>query len=92
MIRVDGWIQNGGVGHAFDLAPDQLAEGLAGYRYFGLDELASIIKPHSGEEEADYNRRYYQFTGRDNLIIAKFQEMFSKHPERFAPVGNPEAG
>lgn len=91
MLRVDGWIQNGGVGHAFDLTPEELAEGLDGYRFFGMEELAAVIKPHRGEEEAEYNKRYYRFTGRDNLIIAKFREMLAEHPERFAPLGDAEA-
>jgi len=92
LIRVDGYIQNGGVGHAFDLTPEELAEGIKGYEFFGLHELAAVIKPHRGEEEAELNKRYYRFTGRDNLIIAKFREMFREHPERFAPLGGAAAG
>src|SRR5438874_1312518 len=82
LLLVDGYIKNGGVGHAFDLTPQELAEGIEGYKFFGLDELAAIIKPHGGEEEAEYNKRYYRFTsGRDNRIRANFEEMFREHPE-----------
>src|SRR5258708_2276929 len=85
LLLVDGYIQNGGVGHAFDLTPQELAEGIQGYKFFGLEELAAIIKPHRGEEEAEYNARYYQFTKRPCRIWAKFEEFFREHPERFAP-------
>jgi len=92
LLLVDGYIQNGGVGHAFDLGPEELAAGLAGYKYFGLHELAALITPHPGEQEVEYNRRYYEFTNRDNAINAKFEEMFREHPERFAPLGEAAGG
>jgi hypothetical protein len=92
LLLVDGYIQNGGVGHAFDLTPEELNEGIEGYKFFGLNELAAIIKPHRGEEEADYNARYYAFTKRPNQIRAKFDAMYREHPERFAPLGETAAG
>jgi hypothetical protein len=69
-----------------------LKEGIDGYKFFGLDELAAIIKRHRGEEEADYNARYYAFTKCPNQIRAKFDAMYSEHPERFAPLGETAAG
>jgi hypothetical protein len=92
LLLVHGYIQNGGVGHAFDLTPEELKEGIKGYKFFGLDELAAVIKRHSGEEEAVYNARYYAFTKRPNEIRAKFEAMYREHPERFAPVGETAAG
>ena len=59
LLLVYGYIMNGSVTHAFDLSPEELADGIAGYRFFDLDELAAVIKPHRGEEEAEYNKRYY---------------------------------
>lgn len=87
LILVDAFIQNGGVGNAFELTPEQLAEGIKGYAFFGLGEMAAIIKPHRGEEEAEYNKRYYRFTAPDNLIMKRFRRMYREHPERFAPIG-----
>ncbi|HEY7116807.1 MAG TPA: hypothetical protein VH475_09485 [Tepidisphaeraceae bacterium] len=92
LLLVDGYIQNGGVGHAFDLPPHELAEGIKGYEYFGLHEMAAVIKPHRGEEEAQYDARYYAFTGRPDQIRAKFEAMYSEHPERFAPIDESAAG
>ncbi|HEY7116521.1 MAG TPA: hypothetical protein VH475_08045 [Tepidisphaeraceae bacterium] len=92
LLLVDGYIQNGGVTHAFDLTPEELAEGIIGYEFFGLHEMAAVIKPHRGEQEAEFNKRYHAFTRGDNLIIKKFQQMFREHPERFAPVGDAAAG
>jgi len=86
MLLVDGYIQNGGVTHAFDLPPNELAAGIRGYEYFGLHELVAVIKPHRGEEEADYNRRYYRPVNEGNVIFAKFEAMYRDHPERFAPL------
>ena len=92
LLLVDGYIQNGGVSHAFDLTPEEFKEGIEGYKFFGLDELAAAIKRHRGEEEAEYNARYYAFTKRPNQIRAKFEAMYRAHPERFAPVSEKAAG
>lgn len=89
LLLVDGCIQNCGVCHAFDLTAEELAQGIAGYEFFGLHELVAIIKPHGGEAEGEYNRRYYRLTGNDSRITTKFQEMFREHPERFAPLDDP---
>lgn len=87
LLLVNGYIMNGGVGHAFDLESAELAEGIAGYEYFGLHDLVAVIKPHSGEEEAEYDARYYALEGRGgHRIQDAFREMYSRHPERFAPV------
>lgn len=86
VILVDGYIQNGGVGHAFDLDQEELAEAIRGYEYFGLQEMAAVIRPHRGEEEAQYDSRYYRLANDQNLIFRKFEEMLREHPERFAPV------
>jgi hypothetical protein len=92
LLLVDGYINNGGVGHAFDLTSEELAEGIKGYEFFGLHEMAAVIRPHRGEEEAEYNKRYYEFTRGDNLIVKRFQQMFREHPERFAAIGDAGAG
>ena len=93
LLVVNGYIMNGGVGHAFDLDPAELAEGIAGFKYFGLHDLVAIIKPHGGEDENDYNTRYYALEGRGgNRVREAFDLMFRLHPERFAPLSTPEAG
>lgn len=88
VLLVNGYIFNGGVGHAFDLEPEQLARGIAGYEYFGLHDLVAIIKPHRGEDEHVYNTRYYELDGRrgKGRIMEAFEKMFQEHPERFAPL------
>jgi hypothetical protein len=91
MLLVHGLIQNGGVCHAFDLTPDELLDGIKGYEFFGLHELVAIIRPHRGEEE-EYNKRYYRLANDENVIMAKFEEMFREHPERFAPLAEAADG
>jgi hypothetical protein len=85
LLLVDGCIQNGGVAHAFDLTPDELTEGIRGYEFFGLHEMADVIKAYCGDEE-ESNSRYYHFTRDQCMITKKFEEMFREHPERFAPL------
>jgi hypothetical protein len=92
LLLVDGYVQNGGVCHAFDLADDELAKGIKGYEFFGLHELVAIIKPHRGDEEAQFNARYYAFTKRPCQIRAKVEAMYKEHPERFAPIDESAAG
>jgi hypothetical protein len=59
LLLVNGYIQNGGVGHAFDLTPDELAEGIKGYEYFGSHEMAEVIKgrisPHCHGPVAEHS-------------------------------------
>ena len=87
LLLVHGYIMNGGVCHAFDLTTKELADGIKGYQYFRLDELVAIIKPHDGEKEADYNRRYYDFfRDRNDPIRERFREVLRERPERFAPL------
>jgi hypothetical protein len=86
LLLVDGYIQNGGVCHAFDLTAEELGEGIAGYEFFGLHDLVAIIKPHDGEDEGEYNKRYYESVNRDIRVRERFEEMFRQHPERFAPL------
>ena len=81
LLLVDGYIQDGGVCHAFDLTPDELAAGLAGYAFFGLDELAAIVKPHGGDGEADHNRRYYAWSKTPLSDRGEFNEMFGAIPD-----------
>ena len=89
VLLVNGYIMNGGVGHAFDLEAGELAEGIAGMAYFGLHDLVAIIKPHGGEEEQEYNARYnaLEGPGGGDRIRKAFEEMYRREPERFAPVG-----
>ena len=47
--------------------------------------MVAVIKAFCGNEE-ESNRRYYAFTRGECLITKKFEQMFSEHPERFAPV------
>jgi hypothetical protein len=87
LLLVNGYIMNGGVTHAFDLEPDALAEGIAGYEFFGLHDLVDIIKSYRGDEE-ECNARYYALEGRGgNRVVDAFKAMFEQHPEWFAPVG-----
>jgi hypothetical protein len=91
LLHVDGYISNGGVGHAFDLPPEELAEGIKGYEYFGLHEMAAIITCYRDEDSHEYDDRYYQFSCRPASLIQKtFRQMFQEHPERFAPLAPPE--
>lgn len=56
LLLVHGYVMNGGVFHALDcLSREELAAGVAGYRFFGFDELAALIQssPSAGDEELD---------------------------------------
>jgi hypothetical protein len=85
LLLVDGYINNGGVAHAFDLTPEELADGIKGYEFFELHELVAVIKAFCGNEE-ESNSRYYGFTRGECRITKKFEQMFREHPERFAPI------
>jgi hypothetical protein len=92
LLLVHGYVQNGGVGHAFELTPEEVASGIKGFEFFGFKGIADVIKPHSGEEEAEYDQRCEELTGGGGLIMERFQKMFQASPERFAPFDEAAAG
>jgi hypothetical protein len=87
LFRFDGMAMNGGLGHAYDvLSDDELAAAMRGFRFFGLNELASFIEEaaHLSEDEQEaMSWKYYKY---DRKIADSFEVYYRSNPEAFAPL------
>lgn len=100
MLLVHSLAMNGGLLHAIEsLLPSELAEGIDGYRHFGLDDAAAVIGHISAkwgdgdldleaaealEFEAD--ERYAAVVPDDGRLVSAFEARLEAHPTEFAPV------
>lgn len=91
LLLVHGLSMNGGVLHAVEsLKSAEFARGVAGYRYFGLDQVADLLadaaaNPHVPREE-ELDRAYGRFIPSDQTLAAAFKERFRDRPQAFAPL------
>jgi hypothetical protein len=99
LLLAHGLVMNGGVLHAIEaLTEEELKAAAAGYRYFGLHEVAQMLSETAWppqdvelevaenlEEETD--RRYWQLVPSDSLLAETFESHYSENPGAFAPVG-----
>jgi hypothetical protein len=88
-LIVHGYLVNGGVAHAaLDISAGELAAGIAGYIFFGLDELASIIQRFvaaADDARGDGDARYFRVAG--PAIREHFNAIFASRPYEFYAVG-----
>jgi hypothetical protein len=87
---------NGGVLHAVEcLAGNEFSEAEAGYRYFGLDSVASILTRaksilDSGEDTEDYevdlDESYYESVPDDDFLLTTFKNHFRANPSEYLPT------
>jgi hypothetical protein len=102
MIEVHSLAMNGGLLDAVEgLALDEVAAGVAGYRYFGLDGAAEVIEwvanrmadvdPDDFDAveqlESEADRRYAAQVPDDSTLTRAFEAIYREHPGAFAPVG-----
>lgn len=97
LLLVDGMVQNGGANHAADSCePAELAAAADGARYFGLNDLATLIDElptaasdsGSGSEEAEerLSAAYYELMPDSSRLDAAFERRFADAPDDFDPV------
>jgi hypothetical protein len=90
LLRVHGMVMNGGLEHAFDVfEPLEFDAGIAGFRYFGLDDHANLlvcVRPLNEEEQDELTPKYSEY-GEDEVLQQAFEKKFENHPEQFAPLG-----
>ena len=89
MLYIHGYVMNGGVEHVVECASvTQLAAGIEGYRYFGLDNLASLITKAQGTDEIlgeTIDAEYFRL-GCDSILERHFKKVYADHPADFEPL------
>jgi hypothetical protein len=102
LLLCEGMAMNGGLVHAVEgLEADELFRTVAGYRFFGLDEVADLAEhvarqlaamdptDHEAAErlELETNERFHALIGDEEPLVEAFRAHFRAHPEAYAPVG-----
>ena len=96
MLRAHGLAMNGGVYHAVEvLSPDEFEAALAGYRYFDIEALASLLERARSQDddqvtdsdEAIADADYSRVIPDDDSLAACFEVIFASRRSEFAPVG-----
>jgi hypothetical protein len=90
LLRAHGAVMNGGVDHALEvLSSVELSAAAAGYRYFGLSNVAALMErsvPTSDAEIEALNSRYAHEIPTDDTVIRAFRRKLLAEPAEFAPV------
>jgi hypothetical protein len=96
MLRVHGLIMNGGVLHAVEiLTASELCDSEAGYCFYGLDAVASLLSrgraifeadKDLGEHERQLDAEYAGLIPSDNSLYERFVQRLNSMPGEFASL------
>ena len=82
----------GGLGHAVAfLSTEEFYAGVAGYRYFDLEEAASVLEAAKlcGSDVSALELlelRYNELIPSDDILTAAFEAVYKDSPNVFTPV------
>jgi hypothetical protein len=96
LLRIHGLAMNGGVLHAVEcLAAEELTDAEAGYRFYGLAEVASLLSRarklfETGDNlefhEQQLGRQYADLIPSDSSLVECFEKRLQANPSDFAPL------
>lgn len=98
LLLAHGLIMNGGVFHCAHeaLSVSKLEAAMAGYAYFGFDDVVTILReataiefPWEESQEAaslDFDALYAAAIPTDVVIAERFEIRLTTHPYDFAPI------
>ncbi len=92
LMRFHGLAMNGGIDHALDvLSATAVDAAIAGFRYFDLPEVASVLAAtrfarRSESQLEKLQQRYATLVPNDAALVAAFEKRYKDSPEEFAPL------
>ncbi|HKO45883.1 MAG TPA: hypothetical protein VJU84_21580 [Pyrinomonadaceae bacterium] len=90
LLLAHGMVMNGGIGHALEvLSSDELAAAVRGYRFFGLDVVASLLEHSVNATEQEVNQadaRYGALIPSDQALVDHFEVLYGESPHAFASI------
>jgi hypothetical protein len=102
MLRAHGLTMNGGVLHAVEcLTAEELTDAEAGYRYFGLGEVAFLLSRarklfETGDDldrhERQLDGHYADLIPSDSSLVELFEKQLKVKPSDFAPLPAKDIG
>lgn len=94
LLAVHGMVMNGGIDHAIEvLATAEFAAGIAGFRYFDLVEVASVLEAATVADMGWglLNSKYGALVPEDAILVRAFERKYLASPAAFAPLGGVNA-
>ncbi len=102
LLLAHGLVMNGGVLHAVEcMTAEELFDAEAGYRFFELDGVASLLSRSrqilsAGDSleshEHKLDSQYAQMIPSDSLLADRFEERLKSSPADFAPLRAKDEG
>lgn len=89
LLAVHGMIMNGSVHHALEvLGSAKFAGGVAGFRYFGFDEVAALLDAATVADVGWelFDKRYGACIADDGVLVRAFEKRYAASPNAFAPL------
>lgn len=90
LLRLHSLAMNGGLAHGLEvLDPTQCVAAIAGFRYFGLEDMAILIEHAmqvSEDELYEYDDQYFSLVPKDDILVEAFLQNFATDPKAFSPV------
>jgi hypothetical protein len=96
MLRAHGLIMNGGVLHAIEcLTASELCDAEAGYCFYGLDAVTSLLSRARaifeadgdlGENERQLDAQYADMIPSDSSLLERFEQRLKLKPSEFASL------
>jgi hypothetical protein len=102
LLCAHGLVMNGGVLHAIEcMTADELSDAEAGYRFFGLDGVASLLSrarpifeagDDLGSHEQQLDGEYAHMIPSDSLLVDRFKARLKSSLSDFAPLRAKDVG
>jgi hypothetical protein len=102
LLRAHGLAMNGGVLHAVEcLSAEQLTDAEAGYRFYGLAEVAYLLSRARNlfeagddleEHELQLDRQFAALIPSDSSLVECFEKRLQAKPADFAPLRAKDMG
>lgn len=102
LLYAHGLTMNGGVLHAIECMTDmELSYAEAGYRFIGLDGIASLLSrarrileagDDLGKHEQQLDGEYVHIIPSDSSLVERFEKRFKSNPLDFAPLRTKDMG
>lgn len=96
LLHAHGLAMNGGVLHAIEcMTAEELSDAQAGYRFFGLDGIASMLSRARrifeagndlGSHEQQLDGEYARMIPSDGSLFERFEKRLKSSPSDFAPL------
>lgn len=79
MLLGHGYIMNGGFEHFQDLSQEEQRASIAGYRFFGFNEIADILT-NAPEDTLTSDEQFSKF---DSEMMDRLRHFIDAHPQQF---------